>query len=314
MRTHTKGFTLIELLVSVAVFLLIATSAYQAYVSLFKVMRASQYKIIALNLASEQFEIIRNLPYSEVGVEASIPNGTIPHEQTIIRGGITFLVTTTIRNVDLVFDGTIGGAPNDLSPADNKSAEVKVECPTCDNFQPIVLTSYVAPKNLETASTNGALFIKVFDANGVAVKDAEVQVVNNAAVPAIVIDDVTDNNGMLQIIDVPPGTEVYEITVSRPGYSTSRTYPTGGAGNPSPAKPHVTVVLQQVTQVSFAIDKLATVSFSSVDSTCTPVPDMNFKLTGSKLIGTGVYKYATSLTTNGSGAYTNSEWNGTATR
>ncbi len=306
--SNKKGFTLIETLVGTAVFLIIATASYQAYVSLFALISLNQYKILALNLANEQFEIVRNLSYSRVGVTGSIPNGDIPHIQNLTRGGVPFIVTTTIRNVDQPFDGTLGGTPNDISPADNKMVEVQIDCPTCKSFTPVNLTTTVAPKNLETASTNGALFVKVFDANGIVVSDASVHIVNNKVSPAIVIDDTTDNNGFLQIVDAPLGVEAYEITVTKSGYSTDKTYPSSGSS--IPLKPHATVVLQQVTQISFAIDKLSTASFSSVSPTCVSVPNISFSLTGSKMIDQDTHKYSSNLATNASGVYSNSsmEW------
>ncbi len=305
----TKAFTLIETLVGTAVFLVVALSAYQAYTSLFKLVSLSQYKIIALNLANEQFEIARNLSYADVGEISGIPNGKIPRIQTLVRSGISFTVTTTVRNIDVSFDGTIGGTPNDLSPADNKLIEVQVDCATCTSFLPITLTTTIAPKNLETASTNGALFVKVFDANGKPVEDANVHIVNTVSTSTIVIDDVTDMNGMLQVVDVPPGINAYNISVSKPGYSTARTY-NPEIGNPDPTQPDATVVLQQVTQVSLAIDKLSNVTFSSVSPVCTAVGSIDYSVVGSKMIGAGLPKYSANLSTNNSGIYTNSsfEW------
>ena len=305
-----KGFTLVETLVGIAVFLLIATASYQAYVSLFTLINQNQYKIIALNLANEQFEIIRNLPYSDVGIPSGIPKGKIPHVQNLTRSNIPFVVTTTIRNIDQPFDGLIGGTPNDLSPADNKVVEVEVACSTCKNFTSVTLTTTVAPKNLETASTNGALVIKVFDSNGVPVSGANVHIVNTLVSPNITIDDVTNNDGILQVVDAPPSTDGYQITVTKNGYSTDKTYLPGAVANPTPTKPHATVIIQQLTQISFAIDQLSTLSFSSVEPNCTAVPSIDFNLKGGKTIGPDVLKYDQNLSTNGSGIYSNSsmEW------
>ena len=309
-RTHSKSFTLIETLVGVAVFLVIATAVYQAYTSLFTLINLNQYKILGLNLANEQFEIARNLSYSDVGEISGIPNGKIPHVQNFTRGGIPFIVIFTVRNIDLPFDGTIGGAPNDLSPADNKLIEVQVNCPACKNFIPIILTTTIAPKNLETASNNGALFIKVFDGSGQPVQNADVHIVNTLADPDIIIDDVTDVNGMLQIVDAPTGVNAYAITISKSGYSTARTYPPEDMENPNPIQPNATVVIQQVTQISFSIDQLSVLYFSSINSICAPVGGIDFKLVGSKLIGVNLPKYSQNLITNGSGSYSNSsvEW------
>lgn len=301
---------MVETLVGIAVFVVIASAIYQGYVSLFNFISLNQYKIISLNLLNEQFEIIRNLPYADVGIPGGIPSGKIPHIQNITRSGISFVVTTTIRNVDLPFDGTIGGSPNDLSPADNKLVEVEVDCPLCKSFTPFSLTTTVAPKNLETASTNGALLIKVFDSNGIAVPDANVSIRNYSSTTTIAIDDVTNSSGILQIVDAPPGSEAYEIIVTKPGYSMDRTYKTGSVGNPNPTKPNATVIIQQLTQISFSIDKLSTITFNSVDSSCSLVPDVDFSLKGAKQIGTNLYKYSKNLSTNGSGTYSSStmEW------
>lgn len=306
----SQGFSSIEVLVGTAVFLVISLAAYNAYLGVFKMVAYAQQKTAALNLVNEQFEIIRNLPYSRVGVVGSVPAGDVPYTQTLVRGGMTFNVITTIRNLDQPFDGTIGGTPNDTSPADNKVVEVRIECPSCEKFTPVELTTHIAPKSLETASTNGALFVRVFDANGQPVSGANVQVVNRQGTSTITINDTTGVNGMLQLVDVPPGNSAYEITVSKSGYSTDRTYTPGAVGNPSPSKPHATVALQQVTQVSFVIDRLSSLAISTMNNACSPISGVPLTLTGDKLIGAGVAKNVHSLTTNGSGAHTlsNIEW------
>jgi len=307
-----KGFTLVETLVAVAVFMIIAVSTYQAYATVMNVVHASRLKVTATALANEQFEIMRNLPYDDVGVIGSIPSGKIPHIQNLVRDNTEFVVETTIRNIDDPFDGTIGGSPNDLSPADYKLTELEISCPSCRNFPTLNFNTQVGPRSLETASTNGALFVQVFDAVGQPIVGANVHVVNNQATPAIVIDDTTNNSGLLQIVDAPPGVEAYEITASKFGYSTDKTYQTGAPGNPNPTKPHATVALQQLTQISFAIDKTSTLDVSSVTDTCSSTPSVGFSMNGSKLIGTSpdVLKYTASHTTDGDGRKTISslEW------
>lgn len=301
-----------EVLVSAALFAIVAVGIYNAFTTVLTVISTSRSKIIAMDLANEQFEIIRNLPYSDVGLVSGVPLGKLPHVQTLTRSGYVFTATTTIRNIDDPFDGTLGGSPNDLSPADNKLVEIEIGCTACKNFQPLFVNTKVAPKNLETASTNGALFIKVLDANGQPVADANVHVENNARTPAIVIDDSTNVSGMLQIVDAPPGVNAYEITVTKSGYTTDRTYTPGAVGNPNPLKPHATVALQQVTQTSFVIDRVSELDVSTVTKTCTAVPGIAMSVKGSRLIGSNpdVLKYSQNQTTNGSGlkALTNLDW------
>lgn len=306
MRFHTQrdgGLTLLEVVVASAILGVVAVAFYQSYTSVFRVIAASRAKLAASFLATEQFEIMRNMPYAEVGVIDSIPNGVIPYTQTLVRDGMVFTVITIIRNIDDPFDGVIGGVPNDTSPADYKLAQVTIECETCRDFAPILFATRVSPKNLETASTNGALFIRVFDLEGDPVQGANVRVENNTAVPAIVINDVTDQNGMLQLVDVPPAVATYEITVSKSGYTSERTYPFGAPENPNPEKPHATVALQQVTQISFVIDRVSSLTIQSVTAACDPVGSVDFILSGAKLIGLSpdVLKYSSPHTTDPSG-------------
>lgn len=223
-RAGPAGVSLVEAIVGVAVFALIAFSLYQTFITLFQAVQANRLKITATALAEEQVEIVRNLPYANVGIVSGLPAGVIPHVQTLNRDGIDFTVTTTVRNVDDPFDGTIGGTPNDTSPADYKLVAIEIGCASCRNFKPLTFTTTSAPKSLETASTNGALFIQVFDADGVPVQGADVHVVSNLD-PPLTIDDVTNSAGLLQLVDVPPGNNAYKITVSKPGYSTEQTYP-----------------------------------------------------------------------------------------
>lgn len=315
-RSLSKGFTLIEILVVTAIFTVILLAVSLTYSKTIAVMTLNKMKLDAVDIASEQIEIIRNLPYADVGVYGGIPSGKIDNEFIKVRGGSAYLVKTTIRNTDDATDGTLGGTPNDLSPADYKLVEVEVSCdPTkaaasttasCARFTPVSFTTFVAPKSLETASTNGALFVKVFDANGIAIQGADVSVLNSSGTSTINIADVTDNYGLLQIIDAPPGTNVYRISVTKPGFSTDVTYAT----STSPYKPHATVLQQQVTQVSFAIDQLATINLNTINSQCAVQGSVPLRIVGSKLISPGIAKASSTITTNSSGTYTlsNVEW------
>ncbi len=310
-KSKQKGFTLVELLVGVSVFMVIIVGVYNAYTSIYQVVSLSRQKIAGIDLVNEQLEIVKNLPYASVGVDGGIPDGLLSHVQTIVRDGLTFTATTTVRNFDDPFDGTLGGMPNDLSPADSKVVEIEIGCVLCRNFKPITVTSRIAPKNLETASTNGALFIRVFDANGNPVPQANVHIENNIATTTISIDDVTNNDGLLAIVDAPPGINAYEVTVTKAGYSVDSTRSITLA-NPNPTKPHATVVLQQVTAQSFIIDRASMLTVNSFASNCAAVTNIPITLEGAKTIGTNpvILKYSDTHTTGGTGVLTlpNMEW------
>ncbi len=311
-RKNISGFTLVEALVGAAIFLILALSVYQAYQATMDVIRLSRIKITATALANEQFEIMRNLPYTDIGIVNGLPWGKIPAVQNLIRDGKEFTVKTTIRNVDDPFDGTIGGTPNDTSPADYKLAELEITCSTCLNFPAMNLATNISPKALESASTNGAIFIKVFDSSGSPIANADIHIENNQTIPSFIIDDTTNNEGLLQIVDAPPSNEAYEITVSKNGYTTDQTYTVGDPENPTPDKPHATVLLQQLTQISFIIDQISKINITSLTDTCETVPAINFSLRNSKLIGTSpdVYKYNEELITDDNGIITISDLDG----
>lgn len=295
-----SGFTLMEVLVGTALFLIVAVSAYGAFSALFKLANASKARTLAVHLADEQFEIIRNMPYASVGLTNGIPLGTLSQTQTLNRGGVDFTVDLTIRNINL---------STSTVQASDKLVEVEVNCPNCANFQPVILTGQISPANLQSAGNGGALVVQVFDANGQPVSDADVDV-QSVATSSIRNNDTTNINGILNIIGVPQGSNMYRVTVSKAGYSSDRTYSLGGNGNQNPTKPDVTVLDQQVSQASFAIDKLSSLHFTSVTPLCEPVGNINFNLSGAKQIGTDVPKYSQSLSTNNLGILDllNFEW------
>lgn len=311
-KGFSRGFTLIEVLVGSLIFAVVALSAYRGFGILMSVSSAARAKVAATQLANEKFEIARNLPYVDVGILGGLPVGKLARTETVTKDSFSFNVQTTIRSVDDTFDGTIGGNPNDTSPADYKLIDLDITCPGCQNFSPLKFTTLIAPKALETASTNGALFVRVLDSGGIALPGASVRIVNTQTNPDTIIDETTDNTGWVKIVDAPPGTSAYNITATKTNYSQDQTYPVGGAAGANPVKPNANVVAGQVTQQSFAIDTLSSIAVNTVDAACAALPNIGFSLTGSKLIGTpAVLKYpAHTFTTDASGNLTvpNIEW------
>ena len=286
-----RGFTLIETLVGSAIFLIVSIAVYNSFTSLMILANNNQARNIAVQLAAEQLEIIRNISYTNVGLTNGIPLGVLPQAQVLNRGGITFNVLLTVRNVNF---------SSSTIQASSKIVEVEVDCPSCKNFETVTLTGQVSPANLQSAGVGGALVVQVFNGNGEPVEGATVYV-QSVATSTVQNTDVTNNYGILNIIGVPPGANMYKIIVTKDGYSTDQTFAIGEVGNPNPTQPNVTVLDQQVSQVSFSIDKLSKLNFSSVSPLCVPVSGMDFSLKGTKNIGASVLKYSQNLATNGAG-------------
>jgi len=307
-----KGFTLIEAVVAAAVFLLFALGIYGGISLVFKIVYQSRLKILETALLSEELESVRNIPFDSIGIQNGVPTGVLAHTKSVIRNGVTFLLTTTVRNVDDPFDGMATGTPTrDTSPGDYKLVEMSVICSNCSQVRPVILSTLIAPRNLEGASTNGHLYIQVFDATGEDVAGANVHVVNTARTPNTVIDDVTGNDGWLRIIDTPTGTLSYNITVSKSGYSSEYTV-SGSIDNPNPVKPPANVISQTVTEISFSIDRVGSINLHSINPACSVIGGVGFNLHGTKVLGTdpNIYKFSRNFTTDGSGDYNflNQEW------
>jgi len=304
-RHYPQGFTLIETLVGIALFAIIGSGIFGIFTNLSRLNKVGQIKAAQAAVGKEYLEIARNLSYGDIGVSGGIPSGILPASQTVTRGVNQFNLRYTIRNIDDPFDGTIGGSPNDTSPADYKQVAVEVTCVNCGATTPPAakFSTYMAPKNLESNTNNGALLIQVLNANGQPVAGANVHIANSQIIPPVNLNDTTNNNGILIIVDAPPGNESYHVVASKAGYSTDQTYSPTDPAVINPVKLDATVIAQQVTPLSLVIDKLSNLNVASINSSCAAVANVNFNLAGSKLIGTNpdVYKYRQDLSTGATG-------------
>ncbi len=301
---NKKGFGLVEIIVAIGIFILFVIGIYGSIQFIYKVVFQSRLRIVENAIVNEQIELMRNLSFYDVGIENGSPAGVLQRVVTTTRNNIDFTITRTIRNIDDPFDGTIGGDPNDLSPADYKLVTIEVMCTTCDQKVPVEATTFVAPKYLEGDPTHGALFIEVFDANGHAVPQATVHIVSTSTDPAIDLTDTTDNDGMLRLVDLAEGLKAYQITVLKDGYTTDQTVASSVTVE-NPVKPFASVIAQSVTAVSFSIDIISTLDIVTLDTVCTPIGAVPFTLLGTKTIGTNpdVLLFDQSQVSGGDGAY-----------
>ncbi len=200
----------------------------------------------------------------------------------------------------------------DNAPADYKMIEVETYCIRCARSVPITLTATVAPPNLEATGSSGSLFVHAIDANGKPLSGITVHLENASVTPTVDLEDTTNAQGVLQIVGVPPSAQSYYLSVSSQGYSSDKTYPIGAPENPNPLKPHATVAVGIVTDITFAIDLVSTLQFSALTRQCAPLPGVSVAVTSTKLIGTNpdVAKFTTSTRTDASGtaALADVEW------
>ena len=314
-NTHRAGFTLIDTMIGIGLFSIISFGIYGVYANILNSIVRNQWRTIAVSVLQNQIETIRGMKFEDVGIVGGYPAGKIASSTLVFQSGIPFVLTSTVRSVDDPFDRTATSTPPDTSPADYKIVELTATCriDTCFMFKPITITTTVAPNTgLETASNNGSIFITTFDAYGQPVANADVVVTNTVVSPHITVNDTTNNDGFLALLDFPTSTMSYNIRVSKDGYSSEQTYPLGGASNPNPLKTDATVAQQQITSVSFAIDKTSTINIATRNNVCSAISNSSLTIAGSKLIGTSpdVLKYTNTLSTDTSGnaILNNLEW------
>lgn len=310
-KINTRGYTLIETTVAIAVFLIFAVGIYGALTFVFKGVYQSRIRILETAILNDEIENVRNLSYNDIGLINGVPSGVLPHVKTVTRNGVGFIVTTTVRYVDDPYDGTASGTPNDLAPNDYKLVELSINFIGRVPLAPLSYTAQFAQTYSETSTNQGSLFIHVVDASGLAVDQAMVHIANSSTSPPILLDDLTDNAGWYKLVETPTGTLSYNIFISKSGYSNDFTT-SSQPSNPNPTKLPAGVTSHNITTMNFAIDKVASINFHTITSTCDPIPSVPFVMKGQKLIGSlpTVYKFNKRLTTDESGLYNLSavEW------
>jgi len=245
------GIALIDALVGVFLIAIIFLGIVGAYLLGLKVVSQSKSRIDATSLANEKIEAIRNLSYGSVGVIGGYPSGGISPVETVIRNGVNYTVTTRIDFTNDSFDGISG----DSCPNDYKKVDVQVSWSGQYSGNVDLLTD-ITPKGIsqECAEVGGTLSVAVFDASGISITGANVDVKD--VISGLEKTCITNSGACLFVL--PESVETYKVSVSKNGYNSDRTYAkneqVGSVILANPAKPHATIFEGQVTSISFSID------------------------------------------------------------
>ncbi len=314
-KINQKGITIIEVFVALFIFSFVMIGLYTLFNFGIRVLGDNRARLDASALANQRMEMIRNLTYDDVGTEGGVPTGTIPQTEITTMNRIEYTIETSVIYVDDPFDGLAGGSPNDLFNADYKRVRIEVSWPTMLNDNPVILITDVAPKGIETDVTGGTLSLTIFDADGDPVPMADVHIENTDITPNININTQTTANGRLILPGMPPAVESYDVTVTKASYSTDQTYEVDLVNNPNPSPPPLTIFEGVVTEASFSIDLLSTLTINTKNLDESALGNIDFTLRGSKTIGTDgseapIYKYEVVHSTDVSGSLTLSdmEW------
>ncbi|OGF23891.1 hypothetical protein A3H66_01270 [Candidatus Falkowbacteria bacterium RIFCSPLOWO2_02_FULL_45_21] len=261
---NKNGVSLMEVLVTIGILALLILAIFSLTQYVLKITAENKFRLGAIMLADQKMERIKNLPYSQVGTLNGIINGPIPDNEVVNNLSGLFYVNTLIRYIDDPFDGALGGSPDDLLPTDYKEARIRIRWFGQFGQKDVVFYTKITPKGMETSAGGGILSIMVFNASGQPVSQADVHIENNSLMPTVNFDAQTNAAGRLDFPGAPQAIESYEISATKTGYSTSSTSPRT-ASNPNPTQPHATVLNDQKTEISFAIDLVSNLTIKTIN-------------------------------------------------
>jgi len=267
----TKGFTLIDVLVGSALMIIVFGGIFGAYRLGLKVVSQSKARIVAVTIANQKIEEIRNLSYKQVGTQQGEVSGSILDQVTTTVNNIEYTIITTVAYIDDCFDGTLEEkaecpekAGQDLEPSDYKRVTVRVSWSGIFSDE-VVLTTDVSSKKSEAPEGCGILSISIFDASG---QEVEIGGVDQPSpCPPTSIHIINENTGLDKCyrtdptnpghrsIILPksqPGKD-YQIIVQKEGYNKDQTY-SETEDNPNPDNGHVTITEGGISPKTFYID------------------------------------------------------------
>lgn len=121
-----SGFAYVEILVALLLLSLAAVAMLPLFTFVSQATAAERARLVAGELARSVLEKVRALPYNQVGVQGGNPEGVLPAGETVVLGGVTYHVETSITWVDDPSDNDSGGDP---IASDYKKVRVRVTAP-----------------------------------------------------------------------------------------------------------------------------------------------------------------------------------------
>lgn len=314
-KYRPKGVSIIEAIVLIFVFSVAAMSFYSVFAVGTKYILNSKNRIIAISLANERMEMLRNLAYNDVAIIGGIPAGSvISQNENITVGDKTFRVFTDISYRDDPDDGVFGGSPNDGVPNDYKLAEVVVYWGAESESERVALSSRFVPPGVETGVGGGTFSINSIDYAGNPVSSVSVNIFNDQLSPAINYSTHTDTNGSLLLQGVPAdAVQNYKITMSKAGYETVVTYSPLTAGF-LPEDAHSNIIEGVLNEKTIIIDLLSDMMLTSKDSFGDDLPNVTFDMVGGRRLDDGTvspgnFTFMDTITTDGDGEFSESDIN-----
>jgi len=275
---------LIEALAFLFIFSIITVTFYSAWSLGTRYILLSKNRVIAIAVANEKMEVVRNLAFEDIAHTTGFPAGNLLQDEDVVRSGGTYHVNTQIINRDDPFDGTLV-AGTDVNFVDYK--DVKISVSWGNAGQSVSLSSRFVPAGIEQPTPGtGVLVVNVTSEKdgGAFVSNATVQIQNSSI--GYNETHTTDSTGSLMIVGIPAAIKQYVISVSKAGYESVSTLPPYPTSPYNPTHEYASVVALAINTADIYLNKLAHFTVETKDSLGADVPNMNFHLTGGRTLGT----------------------------
>jgi len=295
-NSFSSGFSLIEMVFVVFIMAVILIAFYNIFILGMQYSSNAKSRLGAVSLANQQIEYLRNVAYTDLGVQGGVPNGSIDPDEYMNVNGTRYRVLTDVRYIDDSSDGTLGGSPNDVIPNDYKRVRVTVKWGKETQQEQVYLLSDFIPVGLEQSAGGGILSVNAIESSGSGIQAANVYIENDGT--GVNIHTMTDSTGNVSIVGVPAAAlNTYEITVSKNGFETVSTMSPYPETAYHPADVHASVAEGGLTRKDIIINELADLHLTSKNMFGEIVGDINFTLSGGRILGledgtgTPVYSY-----------------------
>jgi hypothetical protein len=281
------GSSLIEVMIA-AIVLLVGIFAMVQFVSsaAFRV-RDSEDRLVLHQVANQELEEIRALPYDKVGTLTGNPSGgNLPEDETVTVEGVSVRVQ---REVIYVEDPAYHALASRPYPANYRRATVRVTAVGNNRVDPVEVTT-----NIAGGAQGGTLDITATDKAGAPVPDVLLVITNTHLSPNVNIhsDAIrSDVNGKMLVPGLTiDGGPYYFVRGDKAGYNSYQIRPGKLVNEGTP-----------FTTASVVVDLLGTINIHLTDDAATPVALSNVQLRVTGPLYIPNYTYTTIVTTDGQG-------------
>lgn len=281
---------LIEAMTLLFVFSVVVVTFYSVISLGLGYIQNSKNRLIALAVANERMEIMRNLKYEDIGTIDGEISGNIPQEMEVTEAGKTFLVRTLVEYQLDSYDELY--PPDDLAFEDYKKVLITVSWSDgISQDGEVQLESRFVPAGLEVPNPNdGILLINVFSdqPGGAGIPGSTVRVVNLET--GLNTEKETAVDGSVYFLGDKVGESIqkYQITVTKTDHETVATFPPYPETAYNPVDVHASVVLGQINVTNIVQNELANIKIRTVDFLDQPIEAVDFHLEGGRRLGTNL--------------------------